>query len=81
MNVTRFAPRRLAVAVAAVVAVAVTPAALSQGVLEEVIVTAQKRAQSLQDVPIAVSAFSAEMIEKTGDVIQKWWSKTIAFFE
>lgn len=32
--------------------------------LEEVIVTAQKREQSLQDVPIAVAAFSNEMLQK-----------------
>lgn len=31
--------------------------------VEDVIVTAQKREQSLQDVPIAVSAFSEEMLE------------------
>ncbi len=36
--------------------------ALAQG-LEEVIVTAQKREQGLQDVPIAVEAFSAEQID------------------
>jgi iron complex outermembrane recepter protein len=30
----------------------------------EIIVTAQRQAQSLQDVPIAVSAFSAEQLEK-----------------
>tara|TARA_R110002049_G_scaffold33465_5_gene110248 strand:+ start:14731 stop:17118 length:2388 start_codon:yes stop_codon:yes gene_type:complete len=57
---------KLAVAIAAVTAVSISPAALSQRVLEEVIVTAQKREQSLQDVPVAVSAFSAEMIEKSG---------------
>jgi iron complex outermembrane recepter protein len=34
--------------------------------LEEVIVTAQKREQSLQDVPIAISAVNQEIIEKTG---------------
>lgn len=32
--------------------------------LEEIIVTAQRQAQSLQAVPIAVSAFSAENLEK-----------------
>ena len=32
--------------------------------LEEVIVTAQKRAQNLQDIPIAVTAFSAADIER-----------------
>ena len=34
------------------------------GALEEVIVTAQKRAQNLQDIPIAVSAFSTADIER-----------------
>jgi iron complex outermembrane recepter protein len=32
--------------------------------IEEIIVTAQRQAESLQDVPIAVSAFSAEALEK-----------------
>ena len=35
-------------------------------VLEEVIVTAQKREQSLQDVPITVTAFSGEFITENG---------------
>lgn len=35
-------------------------------VIEEVVVTAQKRSQSLQDVSIAVSAFSGDAIEKMG---------------
>ena len=34
--------------------------------LEEVIVTAQKRAQSLQDVPISVVAFGTEQLEAQG---------------
>lgn len=34
--------------------------------IEEVIVTAQKREQSLQDVPSAVSALTADFLEKTG---------------
>ena len=51
----------------AVAAAAFTGSTLVQAqVLEEVIVTAQKREQSLQDVPIAVTAFSNEMLQKTG---------------
>lgn len=34
------------------------------GTLEEVIVTAQKRAEALEDVPIAISAFGGQTIEK-----------------
>lgn len=36
------------------------------GRLEEIIVTAQKRSESLQEVPIAISAFNEESIERTG---------------
>ncbi len=39
--------------------------AMSQA-LEEVVVTAQKRTQSLQDVPISVSAFSGENLKDAG---------------
>jgi iron complex outermembrane receptor protein len=37
-----------------------------QAVLEEVIVTAQKREQSLQDVPVSVTAFDGAYIDKAG---------------
>lgn len=40
------------------------PAAAAE--IEEVVVTAQKREQSLQDVPLAVSAFSKDFMEKAG---------------
>ncbi len=40
------------------------PALAQDSVLEEVIVTAQKREQSLQDVPISISVTSGENIEK-----------------
>jgi iron complex outermembrane receptor protein len=43
------------------------PQAIAQGLmLEEVVVTAQKRAESLQDVPIAVTAISGEKIDSAG---------------
>jgi len=34
--------------------------------IEEVVVTAQKRAQSIQDVPIAITAFTAEALQSKG---------------
>lgn len=47
---------------------ALTTVIASQAVaqLEEIVVTAQRKAESLQDVPIAISALSQETIEKTG---------------
>jgi iron complex outermembrane recepter protein len=41
------------------------PAAFAQE-LEEIVVTAQKRAQNLQDVPIAISAFTTETLQAKG---------------
>ena len=32
-------------------------------------------------IAVDLGLLDEKMIEKTGDVIQKWWSKTIAFFE
>jgi len=47
---------------AAAIAAGLCPGVMAQG-LEEVIVTAQKREEGLQDVPIAVEAFSAQQID------------------
>jgi len=44
-------------------------AAMTESFLEEVIVTAQKRAQSIQEVPISITAFSGDFLEENG--IQK----------
>ena len=41
-----------------------TNSVTAQGVLEEIVVTAQKREQSLQDVPIAVTAITGNTIRK-----------------
>lgn len=46
--------------------VACGTAAQETRMIEEVVVTAQKRAQSLQEVPIAVDAFTSDAIEKSG---------------
>ncbi len=48
-------------------------AARADGVLEEVVVTAQKRSENLQDVPLSISALDAEAleagrVEKIGDL-------------
>ncbi|MDJ0928623.1 MAG: TonB-dependent receptor [Gammaproteobacteria bacterium] len=48
------------------VAVGCADLALAQQPVEEIIVTVRKRAESLQDVPIAVSAIGADLIERQG---------------
>ena len=42
------------------------PTLQAQQVLEEVIVTAQRRVQSIQEVPISLEAFSGEMLTREG---------------
>jgi len=57
---------RIAQACAAAILASFGAQALAQGALEEVVVTAQKREQSLQDAPIAITAFSSEALEQQG---------------
>ncbi len=54
--------------IAAAVISAMSPQvhAQSSGALEEIVVTAQRRAQSLQDTPIAITAFSERELEQKG---------------
>lgn len=56
--------------IAAAVAASLGGTALAQErgtlALDEIVVTAQKRAQDLQDVPIAISAFDASFLEAAG---------------
>jgi outer membrane receptor protein involved in Fe transport len=59
--------RYLAIAIAAGCLNA-APGSLAQGFTEEVVVTAAKRQQTLQDIPIAVSVTSAETIEQAAIV-------------
>jgi outer membrane receptor protein involved in Fe transport len=57
----------LAVALSAAIGSALASTTLhAEGLLEEVVVTAQKRTQNLQDVPVAVTAFSGEMLRESG---------------
>jgi iron complex outermembrane receptor protein len=57
---------KLSAAVLAVIgSVALSSGAQAQGTqIEEVLVTAQKREQTLQDIPVAVSAFSGDFMKK-----------------
>jgi iron complex outermembrane receptor protein len=69
MNTRHFSTRN--VLLAAAIAAALPAPALAQGepaALGEVLVTARKREESLQDVPGAVSAFSEETLERIGAV-------------
>jgi iron complex outermembrane receptor protein len=64
MNNLRIHPIAFAVGITACLSAPNT--VLAEAMLEEVVVTAQKRTQNLQDVPIAVNAFSGEMLRESG---------------
>jgi outer membrane receptor protein involved in Fe transport len=67
MNKIPFKRTRFFAACAGVVGASMLPGhVVAQGMLEEVIVTAQKRAQNLQDVPISVQAFTGEKLSESG---------------
>jgi outer membrane receptor protein involved in Fe transport len=62
-----FSVTQLSAAVASAVTAASSPASAEQGlVLEEVIVTARKRSESVQDIPASVQAISAAEIRAMG---------------
>jgi len=69
---TSFTPERTVLSVAIAAAIATTPAAAQQQekrtkrALEEITVTATRVEESLQDVPIAVSALGGDAIEELG---------------
>ncbi|MGI9328825.1 MAG: TonB-dependent receptor [Pseudomonadales bacterium] len=69
----RFAYRCILCAVVPLLVTLPAGAEQSDGlVIEEIVVTAQKRAQSIQDVPIAVSAFDSAFLDDAGvdDVLE-----------
>ena len=47
-------------------AIAATSVGVNSAVLEEITVTAQKRAENLQDVPISMTALNGERMEEAG---------------
>jgi len=58
--------RMVSACVIGVLAFAVAQSAIAQGVLEEIIVTAQKREQNIQDVGIAITAFTGDQMRALG---------------
>src|SRR6185436_10429269 len=40
--------------------------AVAQGTVEEIVVTARKREEALQDVPLAVTAYTSEQLDRSG---------------
>ena len=63
---SRFIPLRKHLALVTATLAAAPLGALAQTQLEEIVVTAQKREQNLQDVPMAVSAVSGQAMQKAG---------------
>ncbi len=55
-----------AIAGALILAVFSSPALLQAQALEEIVVTAQRRTQSLQDVPISMNVFTGDMLRRQG---------------
>lgn len=64
MKTTSIVRSPLTIMAVSVAALSQTP--MSAQALERVIVTAQKRAQSIQDVPISITAFSGDYLEEPG---------------
>lgn len=58
--------RSTAVAVAAALFVASSAGAAAVDGLEEIVVTAEKRSENIQNVPIAITAFTAEALQSRG---------------
>ncbi len=66
MNVSGATPRAGKFLLATAVSAVLSQQALAQGVLEEIVVTASKRAESLQDVGLSVSAFDQNALRQAG---------------
>jgi len=62
------------------IAISASAAAVNAAMLEEVIVTAQQRAESLQDVPVSVAAVTAEKMSSGGIVDLQGLSELVPNF-
>ena len=60
------AVRRAALATAVGLIATVSGEALAQATLEEIVVTARKREESVQDIPVVVTAFTADELARRG---------------
>ena len=69
-NKNRHASRSLAIAVGAASLVLVG-SGTSAAVLEEIVVTAEKRSRSVQDIPLSIKAFSGEDLQNFGMITPK----------
>ena len=76
----RVIARSLYVAVAAA-SFGASNTVIAQGVLEEVVVSATRRAESIQDVPVSVAAVSGETIQDLGIMDMEQLSLLIPNFE
>ena len=62
----RYAPSSLSLAIATALSTLALPTLAQDYALEEITVTAQKRAESVDDVPITINAFSVEGVRDLG---------------
>ena len=65
-TVKKFSPSPLALAVAAATIPLLSTTATAQNTLEEVVVTATKRAESTQDIAVSVEALTSDTIDDFG---------------
>ena len=63
-----FKPTKLSCAIALAMAVGASGTASAAGQLEEIVVTATKRSESAQDIPITVQALGEQALEDLGNL-------------
>ena len=61
-------------------AISASASAVNAAMLEEIVVTSQQRAESLQDVPVSVAAVTAEKISNAGIVDLQGLSELVPNF-